>query len=238
MYHKKTITALVPCYNEATRITHVLRPLIASKFIDEIIVIDDGSTDGSAAVVRKFDPKIKLIRNPSNIGKSGTISKGLIASASGTVFLIDADISGLKTYHLDKSIEIFFQKKLDMLFLPVKSEYFNAYTQAIGWNVLATGERIIRKNLLTPYLKQFSKGYALEMFINQLGKKNNWKMDVIIWKKPEKAPISPSKIKKMGLIKGIRGDFKMMSEIFKQTNVLEYLINLNSFVIRKAAHSQ
>ena len=57
---KCLISVIVPAYNEEKKIGGVLKSLINSSLVDEIIIINDGSNDNTLSIVRKFK-KIKLI---------------------------------------------------------------------------------------------------------------------------------------------------------------------------------
>ncbi len=83
---------LVPAYNEAVGIADTLRSIEASDHDDlEIIVIDDGSTDDTAAVVRALDlPRTRLIEK-DNGGKASALNVGLAHATGEVVVMIDGD---------------------------------------------------------------------------------------------------------------------------------------------------
>ena len=87
------LSIIVPCYNERETVGEVIRRLLDVDFRlrREIIVVDDGSTDGTGDVVRRFHG-VRLIRHPKNMGKGAAIRTG-VASSSGRVIVIqDADM--------------------------------------------------------------------------------------------------------------------------------------------------
>ena len=59
------ITIIIPLYNKETSIANALRGVLVQTYQDfEVVVVDDGSTDGSAAVIETFtDPRIRLVRH-------------------------------------------------------------------------------------------------------------------------------------------------------------------------------
>jgi len=70
-----------------------LAPRLADAF--EIIVVDDGSRDGSAALVerqRRLDPRVRLLRHPTNVGYGAALRSGLRAARGDLVFFTDADL--------------------------------------------------------------------------------------------------------------------------------------------------
>lgn len=91
---------IVPAYNEAERIGSSLERMLAhisrSQWSAEIIVVNDGSVDKTAAVVSEYsqrNPIVRLIENPGNRGKGYTVRHGIM-NASGQVLLFtDADLS-------------------------------------------------------------------------------------------------------------------------------------------------
>jgi glycosyltransferase involved in cell wall biosynthesis len=90
------VSILVPLYNEEETIAQVLdRVLDLRGMIHEVIVVDDGSTDGSADIVDKYcakDSRIRLIRSEKNQGKTSAIRTALQLVTGQIVVIQDADL--------------------------------------------------------------------------------------------------------------------------------------------------
>lgn len=91
----RTLSIIIPTYNEAATIDSVLTRVFAQKipgWQKDVIVVDDGSADGTAAVLEKWQKKIRTIVLSRNQGKGAAVTKGM-AEARGDVILIqDADL--------------------------------------------------------------------------------------------------------------------------------------------------
>lgn len=102
------VSAVIPAYNEEMYIAEVLEPLRQVKYIERITVVDDGSNDGTAEVVRYFcsqDPRVRLLRLPDNRGKGGALKAGAEASPSDLVLFLDADLVGMNPENILALIE-------------------------------------------------------------------------------------------------------------------------------------
>ncbi len=83
---------VVPAFNEAAGIERAVFSLASSDYPDfEVIVIDDGSTDGTAALVEQLQlPRVTVVRQ-ENAGKPAALNRGLAAARHGVVVMVDAD---------------------------------------------------------------------------------------------------------------------------------------------------
>jgi glycosyltransferase involved in cell wall biosynthesis len=93
------LSCIVPCKNEARNLERLLPELQgvlgALGLPWELVVIDDGSTDDTPAIVAAFasrEPRIRLIQLSRNFGKEAAITAGLEAALGGVVVILDADL--------------------------------------------------------------------------------------------------------------------------------------------------
>jgi len=98
MAKKVQISVVIPAYNESKRIKRTLlqieQYLSKHKAKYEIIVIDDGSTDDTVKVVKSLKIKnLKILINRKNMGKGGSVRKGMLNSRGEYVLFSDADLS-------------------------------------------------------------------------------------------------------------------------------------------------
>ena len=86
-------TVLLATYNARDYLAQSIASILNQTFHSfEFIIIDDGSTDGSAALIQTFDDsRIKLLRNPHNQGKAASLNRALVQIRGRYIFLMDAD---------------------------------------------------------------------------------------------------------------------------------------------------
>ena len=94
--HADKLSVLVPVYNEEKTVAEILaRVLALGPVVKEIVVVDDGSKDDTAAVVRAFadgHPKVHFHQLPKNKGKTAAIKKALELATGEIIIIQDADL--------------------------------------------------------------------------------------------------------------------------------------------------
>lgn len=88
-----SVSWVVPVFNQARYLADSLESLLAQSFQDfEIVVVDDGSTDQSAAIVRSYgDERIVLLQNPGNLGVGSSLNRGVRAARGKYIARMDGD---------------------------------------------------------------------------------------------------------------------------------------------------
>jgi glycosyltransferase involved in cell wall biosynthesis len=107
------VAAIVPAYNERERISAVLEALKAAQTVDEIIVVSDGSTDGTYELVAR-DPEIKAIHLDINRGKGRAMREGALNTDADVVLFLDADLIGLDGNKVDSLVAPVMENRADM----------------------------------------------------------------------------------------------------------------------------
>ena len=90
-----SVSIVVPAYNEERTLEQVLRRVAALGLATEVIVVDDGSVDRTAEIVRSLEPQItglKLLAQGVNRGKGAAVRAGIQASTGDIVVIQDADL--------------------------------------------------------------------------------------------------------------------------------------------------
>jgi glycosyltransferase involved in cell wall biosynthesis len=88
------ISVVMPVYNEAATIREIVRRVKEVNLVDEIVIVDDGSQDGTREILAELDGKdgIRIILHPSNLGKGSAVCTGIQAATGDVVIIQDADL--------------------------------------------------------------------------------------------------------------------------------------------------
>ncbi len=204
------ITAIIPAYNEESRIEKVIIPTLETDIISNIVVVDDGSQDSTSSIVSNYN--VDLVKIPQNRGKSEAIKEGIkyCKDKSDIIVLLDADLVGLTSDHIKALVLPVFKKDIDMTIGIFKSgRYITDLAQSIAPNL--SGQRAIKQNVANKIISMDVKGYGIEAAFSQLIKKYNLNVENVILENVTHV----IKEEKVGFIKGISWRFQMYKDIVK-----------------------
>ncbi|MGB9593197.1 MAG: glycosyltransferase family 2 protein [Anaerolineae bacterium] len=87
------LSVLIPAYNEAPTVEALIRRVAAVDVDKEIIVVNDGSTDGTGEILDRLDiPGLRVIHHPKNQGKGAAIRTAIAAAQGDAIIIQDADL--------------------------------------------------------------------------------------------------------------------------------------------------
>ena len=169
------VTAVVPVYNEEKTIKNVLEVLTSSGKINEVIVINGGSTDSTPKIIHKFKnnrkPRVKIINLKHPNGKGDAVRIGTKNVKSEILLFFDADLIGLKKEHIDKLLEPVINGGAVMV-IGLRDKNSIIGNMIMPYFPLTGGERVILTKVFMEIRKNpLIEGWGLESVMNDYCKK-------------------------------------------------------------------
>ena len=158
------VAAVIPAWNEASTVGAVVYAALDARHVDEVIVVDNASTDGTGTVARAHGAQV--VHEPI-AGKGQAMRTGVASTDAELLVFLDADLVGLRPEHVDDLVELVHEGRADMacgLFDrgPVANPIFLE-----GLPVL-TGQRALRRELFERLGADDIRGYRVEAALNSL----------------------------------------------------------------------
>ncbi|MCU0311997.1 MAG: glycosyltransferase family 2 protein [Acidimicrobiales bacterium] len=89
------LSVVMPCYNELATVRECVAAVLASPYTAELVIVDDGSTDGTRDVLAELetgDPRIRVLLQARNQGKGAALRRGFAEASAPFVIVQDADL--------------------------------------------------------------------------------------------------------------------------------------------------
>ncbi len=160
---KALATAVIPAFNEASTICGVIRVVENHPLIDEVIVVDDGSADGTAEQAERTSARV--IRLPSNQGKAGAMERGVEEAGQRAVLFLDADILGLTREMVTTIVEPVLSGKHAM-FVGIRGRRLFWLNRILRFSPILGGERAVTKELWYQVPPRYKKNFQIEIALN------------------------------------------------------------------------
>ena len=158
------IDVVIPARDEAVTVGAVVEAARGCRYVRDILVVDDGSTDGTGA--RAAAAGAKVLRRPESTGsKAHAMEVGVRATDASAILFCDADCVGLTAAHLDAICEPFVSGRAIMSIGWFDYGIWNPFVLRFA---PTTGERVIPRWVWEAIVPEKRNGYSIEIMINEV----------------------------------------------------------------------
>jgi glycosyltransferase involved in cell wall biosynthesis len=200
------ISCIVCAYNEADRIRSILDVIHCHPALTEVIVVNDGSTDDTEALIRKY-PTIRVLSHTPNRGKTYALSRGIAAARCEYLMLLDADLAGIKPADIDALAAPVMRGEADVS-ISLRSNSLWVYRQ-FGLDFVS-GERVVPKWLLESAVEAMQRlpRWGGEVYMNEIFIRRACRISVVRWPRV----LNIRKYEKAGFWRGTIAEMKMIAD--------------------------
>src|SRR5262245_1696513 len=224
---RRMVSCVICAYNERGRIGNVLAVAARHPLIDEVVVVDDGSQDGTIEDVGCYS-NVKVIKHSHNLGKSAAIATGISEAGNDLIMLLDADLTGLTELDLERLLMPVMNREVAMA-ISLRENAFGVH-KMLGLD-FTSGERVFVRELVGDHLDDIRQlpGFGFEAFLNSVLLKRGYTLKVVRWRGVTHA----RKREKVGLIRGLLAELRMVIQI-RRTMSLRSMIMQNYALLAAA----
>lgn len=203
---RRALIAVVPAFDEAARIGAVLDVLLAYPGFSELIVSDDGSTDGTAQIAAAKG--VRVVRHERRGGKGAAMQRAVETSEAEVVFFCDADIIGLTGATIDEVVGPVLSGACAMFVAQVDRSVYKA--PLVVRNVpLLGGIRAVTRELWESVPARFKSGFGIESALNHYASQGGCRVQFKVFRGLSQTV----KEKKYGLLRGSLSRWRMVREV-------------------------
>jgi len=203
------VAAIVPAYNERERIGAVLEAIKSAKLVDEIVVVSDGSTDGTYELV-SGDSGLRAINLTPNRGKGGALTVGAQSTDADVLLFLDADLIGLDGAKVDSMVEPMRAGRADMVVGLFKGGRLSTdFAQVIAPYI--TGQRALFRETFLSISKLDDVRSGVELAITKYARSHRLRVERVVLA----GCTHTMKEEKLGPIKGFVSRVRMYLDIGK-----------------------
>ncbi len=171
------VSVIIPAFNEAATIAEIVTTALASAMVDEVIVVDDASTDLTAKIAAGNGAKVLTLSE--NRGKGNAMAVGLAVAANKVVLFLDADLVGINQKHIADLVLPVLNGEVKMTVGKFHSgEFWTTLSQHI--TPFLSGQRALQKEALSGFKNMEQLGFGVETALTLFFRKNNLPMKTVL----------------------------------------------------------
>ncbi|HLE78257.1 MAG TPA: PIG-L family deacetylase [bacterium] len=192
------VSIIIPALDEARTVGEVVAVAKRAASVSEVIVVSDGSSDGTAAIARQAGADL-VVELSKTVGKGGAVMAGVDLAQGEVLVFLDADLIGLQPSHIEQLVQPILRKDADMIVGMLGEDLLQVVAPYL------VGQRALTRGLLLRAPDLRSRGYALDYTLSRAARRQKWRVRSV----DLDAVKHRSKQKKYGLVRGYR--FKLQA---------------------------
>jgi len=202
------VVAVIPAYNEEKTIGPVVSTIVRVPLVDEVVVVSDGSRDGTACVASRAGARV--LELSTNHGKGGAMKAGVENAKADVVLFLDADLVGLTESHVIDLLTPVIEGEADMtlgLFKSGRSATDLAQTLA----PYLSGQRAVRADVLRRVAEIDVARFGVELALTRFAGDNHLRVREV----PLRGMTHLMKEEKLGFSRGFLARMRMYWDIVR-----------------------
>ncbi|MDB5189464.1 MAG: glycosyltransferase like 2 family protein, partial [Parcubacteria group bacterium] len=202
----KSISCVICAYNEVDRIRIILDVVTVHPLLTEVIVVNDGSTDATLALLAHY-PSIRVVSYAPNRGKTYALGRGIREATGELIMLLDADLTGITAEDISTLAAPVLEERADVSF-SLRSNSLWIY-RMLGLDFV-TGERVLPRPLAQAFMEESEHlpRWGGEVCMNRLLIEQKLSLAVVRWSHV----LNVRKYKKLGRLEGMKEEMRMIRD--------------------------
>jgi glycosyltransferase involved in cell wall biosynthesis len=196
----------VPAHDEAATIAGVVTPLVGHPLVGEVIVVDDGSRDATAA--RASDAGARVISLHRTRGKAAAMQWGTQLARHEILLFSDADVIGLSAEKITCIVGPVLAGQFDM-HVGIRARRTYWANRLLHFTPVISGERALRREIWDQVPADYKRNFQIEIALNFFAKQNGYRMGISILRGVSQV----IKERKRGLLAGVWQRILMIRDI-------------------------
>lgn len=161
------VSVVIAAFNEAATIADVVAVPLAHDAISEVIVVDDGSSDGTAEIASKAGARV--VRFERNAGKARALDAGVKLARDDVILFLDADVTGLDPEKLTRIMQPVVEGRHEM-YVGVRARRTIWLNWLLRIAPILGGERALTRRLWEAVPDGHKHGFQIEIALNYTAK--------------------------------------------------------------------
>ena len=161
------VSVIIPAFNEETTIAQKVGEVIGHPLVHEVIVVDDGSADATAALATQQGARV--ITQRENGGKAAALETGVAAASADVLLFLDADVTGYDHATLTRIIDPVLSGRYEM-FVGIRARRTYWLNRALHFFPIIGGERALTRDLWDSVPAEHKQGFQIEIAMNYCAK--------------------------------------------------------------------